>query len=103
MCLTGCNPSQAPRRDCNIDSATQQCADPAPWGCCQLATHIECSFPAGNKSAFTCRSGYEQRWWTCPAGALTRHCAECIVTGRSGCFDGTIGTADFACSIWWDA
>jgi hypothetical protein len=97
MCISGCTPSHPPRDDCNVNTATGQCNDPAPWGCCTLATHKECAYPTGNKAGYTCPPGYHQKFWTCPEGGRTRHCGECTQSTQA-CWYG-----DFLCSIWWDS
>ncbi len=63
--------------------------------CCHLALpDRECKYK-GDKSSYTCPSGWYRQWWFCCEGTRQAGCGECTKS-TSTCWQGP-----FECSIWW--
>jgi hypothetical protein len=69
---------------------------PTPPDCCSLyyPNGPECNY-SGDKSNYTCPSGYHRQWWPCCEGTRQAGCGECT-TNTDTCWSG-----QFNCSIWW--
>jgi hypothetical protein len=63
--------------------------------CCFLATRTECPY-SGQKSNYTCPSGYAKQHWVCTEGSRMVGCGECVKNPSTNCW-----TGPFHCSIWW--
>lgn len=63
--------------------------------CCHLALpNTECHY-SGDKSNYTCPSGWYRQWWFCCEGTRQVGCGECT-RSTTTCWSGP-----FICSIWW--